>query len=377
MKRKNRMIVIIVMLILLMQLVGCGKETGTWEGYEADAANGLRVKRASFTDAEGKVTYVDYDMEGNITGSSEIYCYRYESFFKKALGMQLPFSYSGWYLRSEKRSNGNLNRVDTDNWGKTSSDGTIYSFSGGRQGSYFYLADGRIVESRDDNALRNGITKYTYDDEGRLIREDDSYTMKFSGLDVDSQIEYTYVGDSFYLQGYTVGSHKSVYKYDYDNNDRIIRVEENTYDTVLKQNVSTDIWELEYDENGNLLFVTKVFNASSDDPRKLVDQYDENGNVIETCEYKTFGSKEYMTKKTEYRYEDYKYEARETDYRYEANSDYSIVNLINTIKGEWETFYPEIIDEDYDKVNDCWDITYYTQEEIDQYMHDKEFQKVN
>lgn len=381
MKKYYKLISIIMGMVLIMQISGCGSNNKTWAGYEADVADGLRVKEVKFAYAKGMESYVKYDEGGNII-SSRIYCYGNGSFFEKVFGIQVPFEYSRDSYMMNRIPNRSLNQVNIDNWEKRSTGGTIYSFEDEHgQDIYMYLADGRIVEhqffiNREWGREWYSI-KYIYDNKGRLIKE---VQYDSDGVSATGYTTYTYEGNSLYLQRVSIvdyrGNSIRSYKYTYDNNNNIIRIEE--YEEFVKYGEQetggelTNIWEYEYDESGN------VYVSSGISDYKTVTKYDGDGNIIESCVYQTFGSKEYIISKTEYKYNSYDYLVRETTYKYEANSNYSTVNLISESEGNWEKHrYAYWDNKEYDDANDCWTVTYYSQEEIDRYMHDQEFQRVN
>lgn len=116
-------------------------------------------------------------------------------------------------------------------------------------------------------------------------------------------------------------------------------------------------------------------------------QYDEKGRLIEVNEFEMLGSNSFysdyygdvircssgenielhITKRYEFEYGKSTIKGRVINYKYEANKDYSVVNLIETKEGEWWN----IPNKNY------WTITYYTEEEVEKYLHDKEFSTVN
>lgn len=422
MKRKNRLIALVAMLVLMMQMTGCGGAAAsgsenvinTWAGYEADAANGLRVKSVEFRTSDSEnVSKVTYDVEGNITSSS-IYHVKYEPFFEKVGGISAPFqcrymstSYAfliNYCYYTLSREGLFLSDILYDDYTlQVNNDGSyvlVYNNDTNANSSYHCLADGRLILDNFTSASSSTTANYNYDNIGRVteyswidVKENESGNTRRR----ETNVRCTYVGDSSYLESIVYDgeveddslpgnlSHsdeffKKTYEYDYDDNDNIVRVKQYILTDKMQINGTLQcVWEYEYDENGNVVCETKVTGSDEGDIVMTTRyQYDNDGNVIEECEYETFGSEEYMTSKTEYQYVNaYAYQTKTTSYKYEANSDYSIVNLINTEEGVWgELIYGEFY-EGYDEVNDCWTVTYYTQEEIDQYMHDQEFQRIN
>lgn len=158
-------------------------------------------------------------------------------------------------------------------------------------------------------------------------------------------------------------------------------------------------WTYQYDAEGNILEINKyeLFNP---------DYKEGNGW------YKTQNSEMYLTGKAEFKYKKDAVILKRTIYSYEANQDYSVVNLTNTYEdtseGEWEESskvlqfkrsgvltgghyeylydYPEFAKWVFEKQNFAhifseaesgWEITYYTDEEVEQYRHNQEFQRVN
>ena len=416
MKGKSKLIALIVMLVLMMQMTGCGEAAdsdsenentiNTWAGYETDAANGLRVKEVRFTTYSG-VSTVCYDVEGNITDLLISYShFDYEPFFEKALGIPVPFKYVFKYDDGDRDLKKRfpdyklyIKRVfpsGGDSYQLVKNDGTYYlKYLKSSTDNYDYsircLEDGRCSEE-----LRyGGRYSCSYDSNGRVTNYigKPSETSTDSGWEWYTRREYTYEGDSSYLESFYSEDEGGwfeeleeeeeiiiTFEYDYDANNNLISVEE--YAVTEEGQIYgalVHIWEYEYDENGNVVCETDTVGSDEGDIVTTYRyQYDNDGNMIEECTYETFGSEEYMTHKTDYVYRRNTCvrRARDTDYKYEANADFSIVNLTDTDEGEWYYDYGEF-HEGYDEVNDCWTVTYYTQEEVDQYMHDQEFHSVN
>lgn len=132
-----------------------------------------------------------------------------------------------------------------------------------------------------------------------------------------------------------------------------------------------------YDESGNVRKKT-IDEIDSGNPQESIYEYDAKGNPLSEQEYTFYGGNPYITSQTEYKYnEKGQYAVKYSSYQYEANSDFSIVNQINADEGEWGEWNNIKADEKVDKTpNIRWEITYYTDEEIQQYLHDKEFKKL-
>lgn len=408
MKRKNRLIALVVMLVLMMQMAGCGgaadSGSNTWAGYEADAANGLRVKSVEFMYSE--VSKVTYDMEGNIT--SLYLTNSLPFFFEKALGISAPFECGEihtFYSSCIEDCYFFLNReMVSFKWGdytlQVKNDGSyvLVNRNNNDKYSYRFSADGRLIEAT--SAYKSGEDKisrtenYNYDNIGRVTEFSWIRVSEYESGNTRKEVvnvRYTYVGDSSYLASIVYDededylSHsdnffKKTYEYDYDENHNIVRVKQYLLtDEMQLTGTLQCVWEYEYDENGNVVCETRVEGSDQGDIVVTTRyQYDNAGNVIEECGYETFGSEEYMTSKIEYKYGNtIAYQTRQTSYKYEANSDYSIVNLTATEESDWYWSYGEL-SEGFDEVNnDRWTVTYYTQQEIDQYMHDQEFHSIN
>ena len=415
MKGKSKLIALVVMLVLMMQMTGCGEAAvsnentiNTWAGYEADAANGLRVKEVIFTDprySNSGESIVHYDIEGNITdlSISDLH-FDYAPFFEKALGISVPFMYhydSSYGFELHKYSLINMGLARSGSYQLVKKGGTYYLIyqksNTDDDCSICFLEDGRCIEELHDIGNSSYSLAYNYDSYGRVIKWSNGFGY---------EEKYTYEGDSSYLKSVD-GEDIITFEYDYDTNNNLIRVEE--YAVTEEGQIYGSLvhmWEYEYDENGNVVCETvtagsdkgdivtthryeydengnavcETETVSSDEGDTVITyrcQYDNDGNMIEKCTYKTFGSEEYMTQKTEYVYYGNTgiYQTRDTYYSYEANADFSIVNLTNTEEEAWRYVFGRW-EEGCDEVFNCWTVTYYTQEEIDQYTHDQEFHSV-
>lgn len=269
-------------------------------------------------------------------------------------------------------------------------------------------------------------SRYSYDETGRLI----------SVKSDDVTIRYVYEKDLLLSSSSGIYRNRNIhpyetYEYEHDLDGNIIGYWEykQKKDELERELISIRKWE--YDENGNLLLgkTVKGHRADSDGYYESyeITQYDEKGNITEESTQISIGGKEYTVKKTEHLYDkngketernyyrliktigsssleldeladwcrsgkntelyitakyEFKYtgstvNVTATYYKYEANADFSKVNLLE------ETIH-QGSGKIHTKTEGYWTITYYTDEEIEQYykeieqyLHDQEFSPVN
>ena len=207
------------------------------------------------------------------------------------------------------------------------------------------------------------ICKIDYTDDGKPT------SIKNKCIDPWSLSDNTIISDN------TPGKARNQY-YKYDESGNVIK---ETIDEFDFDNTPESTSTYEYDANGNLVRET-INKLNSDYTLKSINinEYDTNGSPLSEQEYTFYGGNPYITSQTEYKYnEKGQYAKKYSSYQYEANSDFSIVNQINADEGEWGEWNNIKADEKVDKTpNIRWEITYYTDEEIQQYLHDKEFKKL-
>lgn len=230
-----------------------------------------------------------------------------------------------------------------------------------------YDEAGRVKERRCSVYTDRGvkyiyICKIDYTDDGKLA------SIRNKCIDAWSLPSDTIISDDTPCKAYN----NRYYKYDESGN-----VRKETIDEFDSGNPQESIYE--YDANGNLVRETiNKFDSDNTQKSTNINEYDTNGNPLSEQEYTFYGGNPYITSQTEYKYNgNGQYAKKYSSYQYEANSDFSIVNQINADEGEWGKWNNIKADEKVDKTpNIRWEITYYTDEEIQQYLHDKEFKKL-
>lgn len=229
-----------------------------------------------------------------------------------------------------------------------------------------YDTDGRVtnidLENKESGA-NNIHIKITYDEAGRVKeRRCSVYT--------NSRVKYIYICKIDYTDD---GKLASII-------NKCIDAQSLPDDTIISDNTPCKAYYnqyYKYDESGNVRKKT-IDEIDSGNPQESIYEYDANGNPLSEQEYTFYGGNPYITSQTEYKYnEKGQYAVKYSSYQYEANSDFSIVNQINADEGEWGKWNKIKADKKVDKTpNIRWEITYYTDEEIQQYLHDKEFKKM-
>lgn len=400
-----------------------GREPGAveiWDGAKADLENGLRVKKAVYVYTYSPFQYsITYDLGGRITSVTKSENAPLSApvtlpdAFERVLNLDGALHYFGrgdthtsdvekrFYLYEEGEYNPDSRKLNQKSTYKNAK--YEYSFSGnGTPLSYWYVDDDKQQSS-----------EYEYDGKGRLIGE----TNYVNGEKFSTYV-YVYENgkDLLLSKAKYGGSGYYYYQHSYDANGNVVKAL--TY--------RGEEWELcrisewEYDEDGNLLLekITEGERADSKDyyESSWITQYDETGHTIEGCRQISMGGKEYTVIKIEYLYDEkgritekntyellaskgwldeqadwcnsggntelyitkkveYKYGdtimKNEISYEYEANKDFSQVNLTATKEDGWKE-PRELMSE----MEGYWIITYYTEEEVNQYLHDQEFSPV-
>ncbi len=390
----------------------------TWDGARADLAEGRRPKEAvyHFGDQESSITY---DMDGNITGvAGEI---SREAFTRVLDADRSLYDYflnsngemeKGYYHYSPEDYNVQTRQMVT------------------KDAKYFFAVSGALQQFQSNShASKLSSHDYRYDSKGRLAQE------KAEGVDKDGgPLVYTktynyekdflvssWSSETKHSSGFAPTIYDHTYEREYDALGNIIWLR--YYEDLAHQEDALRwIKEWEYDEGGKLLSskYTEGHRADSDSEVYYesydITQYNASGDILETNTLIGINGKEYTVKKTEYLYDEsgriteentyellagngwldekadwcngggntemyitqkieYQYDdkgtgmCREIQYQYEANKDYSKVNLTATNEGGWK--------ESQKNGTGYWTITYYTEEEIEQYLHDQEFSPVN
>ena len=150
---------------------------------------------------------------------------------------------------------------------------------------------------------------YTYDESGKLIERSDAQNYDYFSYDSEGHliianfdsvpIYYTYSEDSsgniLSITKTTDGEVKSVYEYEYDENNRIISETEYVYsDNELKR--TQEINTYSYDDEGNVSNLSvQAYDSDSEDYKTstLNYYYDEDNNVSQIVEYEDDGDVEY------------------------------------------------------------------------------------
>lgn len=408
---KEKLLVAAATALVLMLVVGKmisgishkdekAKEAGTitqWAGYTAELEQGKRVKTATLKEVNGEDILLQfvYEITGEMTsarvGSSEEYerlsinlgelckdrlpidiqvLVLNESLNETACSTELPmatglnlYSYNGdaqtvtWRVEGNSYSGeyayDNKNRVTRKVL--TSDEGATEEYQ------YSYDSQGRVtsVKFYGTEAFETGIS---YDSNGNMVsmsKYDSEGNKKFDYLQTfDAQNRITkkqFVGEASFF-GYTYTA-EEIYQYRYDEQGNLVKLTYNDYSE-----------EYGYDEKGNQTEI-RHYNEEGVHEYTYVKEYDTDGNVVKHQEYAIYGENPYLKEETEYQYDKNGnlIATRNSSYSYEANSDYSIVNQIEANEGEWRDVEEEELPQ-YE-----WDITYYTDEEWEQYQHDQEF----
>lgn len=293
---------------------------------------------------------------------------------------------------------------------------------------YTYDAKGRLCKTK--------TTGYREDQDGNRVQINSSESIVYQGLE-GRVVEYSKVfsdgstltyrweyDDNGNLTKETCKSASTSWtEWEYDSNNNLTRYSHYGPGNDLKTGLLCLV-EWEYDDNGNLTSQTAtkahgqgdayyeetriaLYNTDGrvvEESIHIVDaqgkeylsskkiweyQYDKEGRVIETNLYEFFGMdyygdngsgnyrwhkgagmtpEPYLTEKVQYLYEDDGTMTQTiTRYTYEANADYSVVNLLETEEQTWR----------YGLNYGYWVISYYTEQEVEEYLHDQEFKKVN
>lgn len=424
----------------VLLLAGCGdgreneakgREPGAieiWDGAKADLENGRRVKKADYVYTDYVYTdppflySITYDVGGRITSvtgkrdgtHSGMTFTSLPDAFERVLnldGALYEFVHENEYTSyMEKR----FFRYEEGEYNPDLRKMNIKNIK-----EYSFAENGAVLSCRHQYSTDSGNVVieekyYKYDSKGRLIEK-----TRYKNNQNDATCLYVYESgedlllskardaDSARYSGY------SYYQHSYDSNGNVVK--ELIYD---KEKILIEIIESEYDEDGNLLLskTTSGYGADSKDYYEVswIIQYDENG-YIESSTHISKGGKEYTSEKTEYLYDEkgrlteqnkyelmspasqselvdwcnsggntelyitskqeFKYDdapmVRKISYKYEANKDFSQINLTATEEGGWRK-----LEQLMPGMEGYWIITYYTEEEINQYLHDQEFSPV-
>lgn len=409
-----------------------------WIGYEAELANGLRVKKATYYFGTREYT-ITYDPEGNTMGvvcsdlsDNRVYCNKVDV-INSVEGLLGEYRIDDYQMTKR-------NYVWGPGWNFDSESNVVYI---GDEKCKFNENGTILSESRIDYDGKKYSCTFSYDPQGRLIER------QYSGKTVSGEepyevyTTYQYEKDLYLKEivertSYGEKNRKSrisQYNYEYDSNGNISKglyYEKDYGDKELKLR---RIYDYECDEEGNLVSEATTegyeYGTESYYEKTCMRRYDTAGNLIERCTYCTVRGGVYITEKVVYKneydtdgnlieveisellrpadydYDDGKYtwhkesidtmypttkieyrygkaqvDEKITTYKYEANADYSVVNLLEVSEGEWtetdnllevsEGVWTEV------EADMCfWMITYYTDAEVEQYLHDKEFQPVN
>lgn len=417
-------VLLIILSAIILGSVGKGKggsEAGQgWIGYKAELEQGKHVKIAQYAeyffefDMAGRLVYAEVGsveddewkqiekmLEGTVPIEVELaFDESVEGDFLFEKTIALTAFRENHYSYKEAFEN-------TVEWKRDNYRDFMYTFS---------LEDGLVSQKkvRNDDAEGNfgkgdwgseytyffnknrQLTKVTYEDNKTVIEYDDKgrpcYVRKTKADEEQFVIDITYNDKGQvvekrwrgkeYFVGMDLGTKEKYYRYGYDAEGRMISVKNNayqktrTYDEegrlLLEKEISEEGVNYEesfvYDEQGNVTKTRKVYDEGIH-KTTLVNQYDKEEKPILEQEYAIYGGKPYLTKQTEYQYnkKGERSASKVSSYSYEANSDFSIVNQTGASEGEWEK-----TENGKDK-NYVWEITYYTDEEWEQYLHDKEF----
>ncbi len=256
-------------------------------------------------------------------------------------------SYSTEYAYDNK--NRVTRKVLTSDEGATEEYRYSYDSQGRVTGVKFYGTE--TFETRinyDSNGNMVSMSKYDSDGNKKF-----DYTQTFDAQNRITQKKF--VGEASLL-GMKYNAEK-VYVFRYDEQGNLIELKHNTYSE-----------KYGYDENGNQTEI-RHYNEEGVHEYTYAKEFDKLGNLVKDQEYAIYGTNPYLKKETEYKYDKNSnvIATRDSSYSYEANSDYSVVNQIEANEGEWRNVEEDEIPQ-YE-----WEITYYTDEEWEQYQHDQEF----
>ncbi len=404
-----------------LTLAGCGNDglpagakadgaVETWDGARADLAEGRRPKEAVYHYGN-KESSITYDLEGNIIGVAGANCSR-EDFTRVLDADGALYDYTFNSSRGEMKKS---------YWEYAPENYNVQTRLLVREDKEYFFAESGALQQEQAND-ESEIIDYSYDSQGRLIKEVIETKDKDEKPDVSPRITRIYD----YEKNLLLSSMKWVI----DDDTPDISTYEREYDAFgnivclrYYGKISKWIEEWEYDEEGKLLSYKHTEGhrswESTDYEICSIIRYNDSEDIVEESKKIIINGKEYTIEKTEYLYDEdgrrteqntyellaerdwgerkqadwcngggntelyltrkweYKYSGqdtvkkRETSYQYEANKDYSKVNLTATNEGEWqESQEPQETETAY------WTITYYTEEEVEQYLHDQEFSPV-
>jgi len=376
------------------------KEAGSfahWSGYTAEEEEGKRVRTATLKEVNGENVLLQfvYEITGEMTSAMVGAPEQYE---RRSINLgelckdKLPIDIE------EIDLNASVNETTCHTELPMATGLNLYSYNkdaktvtwrvDGNSYSTEYAYDNKNRVTRKVLTSDEGETeeyRYTYDSQGRVtsikfygtetfetrISYDSNGNMvsmsKYDG-DGNKKFDYTqtfdaqnritqkkFVGEASLL-GMKYNAEK-VYVFRYDEQGNLIELKHNTYSE-----------KYGYDENGNQTEI-RHYNEEGVHEYTYVKEFDKNGNLVKNQEYAIYGTNPYLKNETEYKYDKNNcvIATRSSSYSYEANSDYSVVNQIEANEGEWQ----DVEEEEIPQYK--WEISYYTDEEWEQYQHDQEF----
>lgn len=394
---------------------GKGKQTEEWVGYAAELEQGRHVKIATCSkyhfefDVAGRLVYADVD---SLTDSDteriaklcggrvpvELSLAFEESnegdfMFEKTLGMREGENYYTYEGDSAEKVELRTDGYRDVKYSFNPENGLVsYRAVKNDEGVwdsefYYYYSNSKGNSLLTEVICGDNTTVLSYDGQKRL-----NYAEKTKSGEMEFVVDITYneaglvqrkykYGREFFV-GIDLGMKERYYLYEYDTENRLISVKNNDYEKtykyddtgrelLVKQTSAEGVdWEKSwaYDEKGNVTETVQYYEEGVHKTTE-VKQYDKEENLTMLQEYAVYGGKPYLTEQVEYQYDRKGNLSKEksASYSYEANSDFSVVNQIEANEGKWEKVKEE------KEENDVWEITYYTDEEWEQYLHDKEF----
>lgn len=390
---------------------GKGTQTEEWVGYAAELEQGRHVKSATCSqyhfefDIAGRLVFADVDSltdsdteriaklcEGRVP--IELSLAFEESnegdfMFEKTLGMREGenyYTYEGDSAEKvELRTDGYRDvKYSFNPENGLASYRAVKNDDGVWDSEYYYYYSNSSGNSLLTEVIcGDNTTVLSYDGQKRL-----NYVEKTKLGEMEFTIDITYneaglvqrkykYGREFFV-GMDLGMKERYYLYKYDAENRLTSVKNNDYEktykydeegreVLIKQASAEGVeWEqaFEYDEKGNVTETVQYYEEGVHKTTE-VKQYDKKENLTMSQEYAIYGGKPYLTEQAEYQYDKNGKlsKKKNASYSYEANSDFSVVNQIEANEGKWRKI----------EENDVWEITYYTDEEWEQYLHDKEF----
>lgn len=142
-----------------------------------------------------------------------------------------------------------------------------------------------IEEIHEDGTNDTNRTEYQYDEKGNLVRSE-----QISYLTYENGITELNADSSFYNKAVSANDHKQIYEYQYDDNGNMTSwyrgIESSNYDEngTLIQQSSSDWYQMrEYNEDGKLTTYTWLASGTGSDVTDDTSEYlyDEQGRLIE------------------------------------------------------------------------------------------------